>query len=80
MPVASHVSGPVQAFPSLQAIPGVSVCAGPVVASQVSTVHGFPSSRLMAVPTHAPVLVHVSATVHALLSLQAEPVLIVCVQ
>jgi hypothetical protein len=65
----------VQGFPSLQSMGGNWQ---PLWGSQVFTVHAFPSSQVIGVPTQTP-LVQVSPEVQAFPSLQ-DPVRIVCTQ
>ena len=77
VPVALHVSAPLQALPSEQLVPvltGVCVTA-PVELLQASVVHGLPSSVATGVPVaHAPAALQVSAPLHALPSEQLVPV------
>jgi hypothetical protein len=73
-PVALHVSAPLHTFPSEHDMPAAGMCATPDIGSQLSIVHGFPSSTTSSVPaTHAPVALHVSAPLHALPSEHDAP-------
>jgi hypothetical protein len=57
----------------LQDVPSArGVLTHPIAVSQLSSVQGFPSSQLMAVPPQTPVR-HESASVHALPSLHTVP-------
>src|SRR2546427_613246 len=69
-----HVSAPLHTFPSLHEVPLTTAgCRQPVTGSQVSVVHGFPSSQLSAVPeVHTPDR-HVSAPSQTLPSLHGVP-------
>jgi len=55
-PEPSHVSSPLQTFPSEQDVPATAgECVTPCTGSQESTVHALPSSRTSGVPTlHTP--------------------------
>jgi hypothetical protein len=71
-PAAEQESFSVHGLPSSQEVPALaSTCFTPVVASQLSTVQGLPSLVATGVPVQEPELLHASAVVHALLSLQA---------
>src|SRR5438132_14137811 len=69
-----HVSAPLHTLPSLHEVPFTTAgCRQPVTGSQVSVVHGFPSSQLSAVPeVHTPDR-HVSAPSRTLPSLHEVP-------
>src|SRR5262245_37384578 len=57
-----------------QAAPVLQVCTQPVAGLQLSAVHAFPSLQFAAgPPTHVPLPLQVSKSVHALLSLHAVP-------
>ena len=63
LPAPSHVSSPLHRSPSAHAVPtGTGVWLTPVAGSQLSAVHGFPSSTTGGGPaTHVPVALHVSS-------------------
>lgn len=66
-----HESPIVQGLPSLHMAPSASAAVQPVAMSQLSTVHGLPSSHITAVaPVHKEPA-QCSPSVHALLSVQA---------
>ena len=75
MPAALHVSAPLQALPSEQALPaGSGACLTPVAGSQLSVVHRLPSSTGGAVPPEqTPAPLQTSTTLHALSSEQDVP-------
>jgi hypothetical protein len=66
-PVALQISLPLHALPSEHAVPAAAgVWVTPVAGLHASTVHGFPSSTVGAVPAwHAPVPLQVSVPLHA---------------
>jgi hypothetical protein len=72
---ALHVSAPLHALLSLHDVPAATgVCETPVAGSHASVVHGLPSSTVGGVPaTQLPDALHVSAPLHALLSLHDVP-------
>ena len=74
VPLALHVSLPLHALPSEQAVPTVTgTCETPFVGLQESAVHGLPSSVATALPArHAPAM-QLSPEVQALESEHAEP-------
>jgi hypothetical protein len=72
----AHASETVQGLPSEHATPvAEAVCWQPFLASQLSVVHGLPSSQLTAVPPHVPPA-HLSGVVHAEPSSQAIALLV----
>jgi len=75
-PEPLHASAPLQALPSEHAVPvATAVCVTPAAGSHASVVHGLPSSIVGgALATHAPVALHVSLPLQALLSEQDVPV------
>src|SRR5437899_3146448 len=69
-----HVSAPLHSFPSLHGVPfGTAGCWQPVTGSQMSVVHGFPSSQLRDDPAVQVPDRHVSAPLHTLPSLHEVP-------
>jgi hypothetical protein len=67
---STQVSVGVQALPSLHE-PATGGLEQPVAGTQVSPVHGFESSQLIAAPVHWPDALQVSPDVQALASLHA---------
>src|SRR6266446_9945030 len=69
-----HVSPPLHRFPSLHGVPSdAPPCWQPVMGSQVSMVHGFPSLQLGAMPCVQLPFWHVSLPLHTLASLHEVP-------
>src|SRR5437870_2438104 len=69
-----HVSAPLHTLPSLHEVPlATAGCRQPVTGSQVSVVHGFPSSQLRDDPAVQIPDRHVSAPLHTLPSLHEVP-------
>jgi len=75
VPIALQISLPLQALPSAQDVPTVTgVCAMPVTGSQLSVVHGLPSSIEGGVPARqVPEALQVSAPLQTLASAQDVP-------
>ena len=73
-PIAVHVSCPLQRSLSSQAVPGLTgVCETPPEGSQVSAVHGLPSSVATVVPAWQRPAVQASPVVQLFASLHALP-------
>jgi hypothetical protein len=73
-PALLHRSVPVQALPSVQAVPVWAVFLQPLVVSQLSTVQALPSSQLTVLPTQLAAALQTSPLVQAEPSEQAVPV------